>query len=261
MKHETTGAWIALNNNRLKIYQDQQVYLANDDQFEIELFNGETTEVLAQIWLNDELISNSGLVLKPGQRFYLDRHIDSDRKLKFSTYRVEDSVGSRQAIKNNGKLKVQFFRKQELTTPLWKSDWAQMNPINEPYIPSWPTTIPINEPNMPNWQQPYCTDNTGDIQFNTLNTTTDQNTSINASYYSSSLETGRIEEGDTSEQHFEFTDTIFNQLPFKTSSYTILPKSRKPVETKNIRNYCSECGTRIRKKGWKYCPNCGEKLD
>lgn len=248
MKQETTGAWIALNNNRLKIYQDKQVYLANDDQFEIELFNGETTEVLAQIWLNDELISNAGLVLKPGQRFYLDRHIDNDRKLKFSTYQVEDSTEVRQAIKNNGKLKVQFFRKQEVTVPLWKSDWAQMNPINEPYIP--------------NWQQPwYIGDNTGDIQFNTLNTTIGQNTSINSAYFSSSLETGRIETGDVSEQQFEVTNMTFNQLAFQTSTYTILPKSAKPIEAKNIRNYCSGCGTRIRKSSWKFCPSCGEKLD
>lgn len=248
MKHETTGAWIALNNNRLKIYQDKQVYLANDDQFEIELFNGETTEVLAQIWLNDELISNSGLVLKPGQRFYLDRHIDNDHKLKFSTYQVEDSTETRQAIKNNGKLKVQFFRKQELTIPLWKSDWHQMNPINEPYIP--------------NWQQPWCCgDNTGNIQFNTLNTTTGQNTSIHTTYFTNSLETGRIECGDVSEQQFEVTNMTFNQLAFQTNTYTILPKSTKPIETKNIRNYCSECGTRIRKSSWKFCPSCGKKLD
>lgn len=248
MKHETTGAWIALNNNRLKIYQDKQVYLANDDQFEIELFNGETTEVLAQIWLNDELISNSGLVLKPGQRFYLDRHIDNDRKLKFSTYQVEDSTEVCQAIKNNGKLKVQFFRKQELTVPLWKSDWVKMNPINEPYIPNWQ-------------QSSYMGDNTGNIQFNNLNTTIGQNTSIHTTYSTNSLETGRIESGDVSEQQFEVTDMTFNQLAFQTNTYTILPKSTKPIETKNIRNYCSGCGTRIRKSSWKFCPSCGEKLD
>ena len=120
MKHETTGAWIALNNNRLKIYQDSQIYLKDGDQFEIEIFNGETTEVLAKIWLNDELISTSGLILKPGQRFYLDRYIDNNHKFKFSTYNVEDSQEAREAIQSNGVVKVQFYKK-ELQTKMCKN--------------------------------------------------------------------------------------------------------------------------------------------
>ena len=245
MKHETTGAWIALNNNRLKIYQDGQVYLTNDDQFEIELFNGETTEVLAKIWLNDELISTAGLILKPGERFYLDRYIDNNHKFKFSTYNVEDSQEAREAIQSNGVVKVQFYKKEQVTQ-LWQQPHTTWPQINEPYIP--------------NWQQPYCGNNTGGIQFDSNTTSNSNLTQINA-VYNTSLETGRIEQGEKSEQTFEFSNMTFSSFAFQTTELQILPKSKQPLETKNIRNYCGECGTRIRKNSWKYCPSCGEKLD
>jgi len=246
MKQQTTGAWIALNNNRLKIYQDSQIYLKDGDQFEIELFNGETTEVLAKIWLNDELISTSGLILKPGQRFYLDRYIDTNNKFKFSTYDVEDSNAAREAIQHNGKVKVQFFRKQQVTQ-LWQ----------QPHV-TWPN---INEPLIPNWQQPwYVGDNTGSPQFGDVTFTTN---SINVSYTTTmdSFETGRVDKGEASNQSFESVNMDFDSFAFQTSEYVILPKSTQPVEAKNLRNYCGNCGTRIRKQSWKFCPSCGEALD
>jgi rRNA maturation endonuclease Nob1 len=32
------------------------------------------------------------------------------------------------------------------------------------------------------------------------------------------------------------------------------------VETSEIRNYCNECGIRIRKSSWKFCPECGNEI-
>jgi len=76
-----------------------------------------------------------------------------------------------------------------------------------------------------------------------------------------SLETGRVQEGEKSEQTFENGYGTFNAWASHTSSYQILPISQLPVETNEIRNYCSGCGTRIRKSTWKFCPNCGESLE
>jgi rRNA maturation endonuclease Nob1 len=41
--------------------------------------------------------------------------------------------------------------------------------------------------------------------------------------------------------------------------YKILPKSSKPVEVQEIRNYCTECGTKV-KTNYKFCPSCGNKI-
>ena len=102
------SAHVALNNNRLRAYADV-IYLKDGDEFQIELFNPTQISYLAKIYLNDNLISTAGLVIKPGQRYFLDRHIDEKKKLLFSTYEVEDTSEVRQAIKNNGKIKVEFY--------------------------------------------------------------------------------------------------------------------------------------------------------
>ena len=108
-----TSAHIALNRNRLRSYE-KSVYLKDGSNFEIELFNGETVNVLAKIWLNGNLISNSGLILKPGQRFFLDRFIDTNNKFLFETYKVDASIETASAIANNGLIRVEFFREQQL---------------------------------------------------------------------------------------------------------------------------------------------------
>ena len=108
-------AHISRNKNRLKSY-GKVVYLNNNDNFEIELFNGHTKKVMAQIWINDELISNSGLVLQPGQRYFLERFIDTNKKLQFNTYEVETSNKSLNAIVDNGNVKIKFYEDAEFTS-------------------------------------------------------------------------------------------------------------------------------------------------
>jgi hypothetical protein len=77
---------------------------------------------------------------------------------------------------------------------------------------------------------------------------------------SKSIETGRIEKGESSDQSFTTTNGNFNYFPTTTISYRLLPTSVKPVETSEIRNYCTGCGSRMKKSGWKFCPSCGEKI-
>lgn len=258
MTTESTTAYIARNKNRLKSY-GEKVYLKDGDNFEIELFNSYTTEVLAKIWLNDELISNSGLILKPGQRYFLERFLDTNNKFKFDTYEVEDSDAVKEAIKNNGKVRVEFYQKS-LTGNYSIHNPALWTTINNPGGPNWTTT--------PNWWQTK--DYTGEPYYGNITVTNSAGfTSDPGVFYSKSLntevacsmETGRIGRGEESEQHFDTVQMVFSPLASVIVELQILPTSQQPVEVNQIRNYCSDCGTRIRKQSWKFCPNCGEQLD
>jgi len=74
------------------------------------------------------------------------------------------------------------------------------------------------------------------------------------------VETGRVMEGGNSSQKFHTTTGDFFSAPFHTVEFQLLPESTKPIEITQIRNYCPECGLRIRKSSWKYCPTCGAEL-
>jgi ribosomal protein L44E len=84
-------------------------------------------------------------------------------------------------------------------------------------------------------------------------------TTTNTKTYES-LETGRVEKGDDSNQDFQEIDLDFETLPFHTITYFLKPQSTKPVNMSEVRNYCTECGYRIRKSHWSFCPKCGGEL-
>lgn len=240
-------AHIARNKSRLKSY-GERVYLKNGDTFEIELFNGYTTEVMAKIWINDELISESGIVLKPGQRYFLERFIDTNNRFKFDTYEVENTGEVKEAIKNNGKVRVEFYKKTI----------NQTSSIYNPYLWSQIHNNNITYTNHIKYStSDFTTTGVGDMMF-----TTDANVNYETlSEPKGSLETGRIEKGGTTNQSFETVNMEFNTWSANTVEWQILPASQQPVEVSQIRNYCSGCGTRIKKQSWKFCPTCGEQLD
>lgn len=251
-------AWIAVSSNRQKIYGEKNVYLDNGQEFQIELYNPTNQPYLAKISLNGKLISSSGLVLKPGQRYFLDRFIDDKKKLVFSTYEVDDNPEVKQAIANNGMVKVEFYPEQ---APL---NWGTITTTQwYPYHqPTW-----VSTPNV------WCSTNTGGITFSNGTLTSSSGTiTTSSAYYNStadsfsnlraskSMETGRVEQGSKSNQEFSNTNGNFSWIWTYSSEYQILPRSVKPVEVSEIRDYCTECGVRIKKKTWKFCPTCGEKL-
>lgn len=244
-------AHIARKKSRVKSY-GEKVYLRDGDLFEIELFNGYTTDVLAKIWINDQSISNAGLVLRPGQRYFLERFIDSNNKFQFNTYHVENSEEAKRAISSNGKVRVEFYQKKSpplssINWDLWKTKTTP--DVNWTGTPYWTTdTNWWNNPvNMP-------TAYSGSL----ISGTTAGHINVN---YSQQVETGRVESGESSEQVFENIQMAFNQWACDRVEWQILPISQQPVEVNQIRNYCSNCGTRARKASWKFCPSCGTQLD
>jgi rRNA maturation endonuclease Nob1 len=74
-----------------------------------------------------------------------------------------------------------------------------------------------------------------------------------------SIETGRVEKGDTSKQSFTNSYQDFKYNTCHEIGFKILPLSTKNKTTQDIRQYCTECGTKT-KTNFKFCPSCGNKL-
>jgi hypothetical protein len=76
---------------------------------------------------------------------------------------------------------------------------------------------------------------------------------------SNSIETGRVEKGEQSNQNFTNSYEQFNYYTSHTIELKIQPTSTKNINVEEIRQYCTECGTKT-KKNYKFCPSCGNKL-
>ena len=248
------SAHIALNNNRLRAYADV-IYLKDGDEFQIELFNPYQVSVLAKIYINDNLISSSGIVIRPGQRYFLDRYIDKSKKFKFNTYTVDPGTTPEvlESIKKNGSVKVEFYR-ESIPTPYFGT-------VNLPYISNIVTPQQFTYSTSGTAGFTGVTHTTMYASSNAANTSALRGNVNISSNASSEIETGRIEAGSKSKQSFSTSNQNFEWFTCAVSEWKILPDSHKPVEVKEIRNYCSACGTRMKKQSWKFCPNCGEKLD
>ncbi len=259
------GAWVVNSKDRgRKSIKNGKVYLTDSEEFEIELFNPLTECVLADIKLNGQSISKTGLVLKPGQRFYLDCFIDDKKKFVFNTYEVEATLESISAISNNGKLEVYFYKESVVSINNWRDRFNTV--IIERYYPSYPT--------YPSWTTtPYYDTNTGNIgtgigtttigtttnSFNTYGTNVTltgsatttgtytlgnnamaQLNSTSNTSNAGSLETGRVERGETSKQKFKEIDMEFDKYHISSVVLEMLPESRKPVELKNVKTKQSQ---------------------
>jgi hypothetical protein len=257
--------FVTKGRQRVKQY-NQNVYLRNGDQFELELFNPTNNKVLAKISLNGNSLG-SGIILRPGERVFLERYLDDARKFLFETYEVDSNNDIvKNAIKNNGLVEVEFF--EEYHPIMWSSGFYTYD------SPSWV----------------YYTDNAiSDINYggntNNINLTGQCQTN-SACYYSSTgpeigsltndgltgtartkgisssapQETGRVEKGAHSNQNFEYDSMQFNPSYTWKTTWKILPESQKALVQEDLKIFCTNCGTRRKKTSHKFCPNCGQKF-
>lgn len=240
------SAFITKNKQRVR-QNGNDIYLKNGDEFEIELFNPLHKSVLAKIKLNGEFISSTGLILKPGQRIFLERYFDKPNKFKFETYEVEDSSEVLHAIKLNGILDVMFYLESR------EPDWL-ITTTSYPYCVTSQTVGAWGGSSVDGYAGTPRTFTT-----NVCTTSTALNSSI--SYTSNaSIETGRIEQGSYSNQNFTSSYEKFNRYHSYSCYWKILPESLKPHDSKDIKLHCHECGTRIKKLTHKFCYNCGTSL-
>jgi hypothetical protein len=238
------SAWIVTPNDKgRKPIKSGKVFLDDKEEFEIELFNPLTVSVLADIKLNGQSISKTGLVLKPGQRFYLDCFVDDKKKFTFSTYEIGVDLESIIATQNNGLLEVFFYKEDVITLDNWRSRFDRV--IVEKWYPSnYPT---YNPP----WNNIYCggsfgNDNLGNsinsikgfpFGGTTVNNTVmySSNLNVGGSISTNSIETGRVEKGPESNQKFDEIEMDFEKNYISSTIIQILPESVKPVETKEIK--------------------------
>ena len=255
MNNNKPTAFITRSKSRLKTY-GENVYIKSGENFEIELFNGHTDNVMAKIWINNNLISQSGLVLKPGQRYFLERFIDSNNKFKYETYQVDGSGDVSRAIANNGLVKVEFYREK-----VWSNPYPVLQSGSWTTYPNWnqPIGAPISVPHI--WYGSSLSGTTTNYVNSTITNGSNADVTFTSSVKTDSIETGRIEKGEASDQSFGSISMDFESFAFATSKWHILPHSIQPLEITQLRNYCSGCGTRVKKQSWKFCPSCGESLD
>lgn len=357
------------NRGRVKIYSQNTVYLEKGEEFEIEIFNPTNTSILAKIEINGELISSTGLVLKPAQRVYLERYFDVDRRFKFDVYEVEnweklkqesqDITNNRQqldkelsvrqqllslvsseeeraalearidelktqteemkslatelsqrsssverATKWNGKIRVLFYKEKTQTLDYpWTilnsnyngtlnlngiigsnttttggyvggSNTTNISNIGSKFKKSRISDSPLRSQSFSSNDNEYkefnCLDNSiGAASFsasltnslfeeNSLSFNLDEVISDKAKSLDDVKETGRIEQGSISNQKFETVNMSFETYTFHTVEYKMLPSSEKPMEVKDLRKYCNQCGKKLSPSD-NFCSSCGKK--
>ena len=281
--NEKKMAQLAINKSLLKEYSTNEdsrvVYMDNNDEFQIQLFNPEQFTVGVTFTFNGKDMDGM-LVLKPGERVWLERYLDNQVKFKFSTYEVDDNdVQVKHAIANNGNITVKFYKEKVLSriktniyntlNVLWKESPLISNE-NTYTVPSYDTVVTCSDTNnnvllTNNVTNCFCASIDGNTYNNALYKTNVNDTTIetgrieNGSYSNQKFETGRIENGGYSNQKFEKVNNEFENYPFKTEYIKILPKSRKPYTTSDLNKiYCTNCGRKLNSK-FKFCPYCGEK--
>lgn len=231
------AAFITKNKQRIKQYDDT-VYLNDNEQFEIELFNPKKNRIMAKIDINNESIG-SGIILRPGERIYLDRFINENKRFLFKTYNIDNSdVIALNAIEYNGNVVISFY-----------DEFKRYNRVND------------------NLHNEMTTNNTSVLNYS-INTTSSNsfNSSVTINQLSASgilsvnnkIETGRVEKGGKSDQSFKYIDTTFENSSFSNVYWKIKPISERIITSDDIKIYCEKCK---RKKSNKdlYCGNCGTK--
>jgi hypothetical protein len=230
------NAFITVRKQRQK-QNGKNVYLHDRTEFEIELHNPTNDSILAKISLNGNRISNSGVVLKPGQRVFLERYLDEDRKFLFETYEVSDSKTNQRAIENNGLVIVEFFNKMIFTNYGHLGGYTYLN--NQLLYGSG---IVNGNPTI------FTTTGLGTTSFIGNTSTSD-----------AKIETGRVEKGSESDQEFGISYEIFNTNVSWVKEWKILPFSAKDMTTKDLIKKCGGCGTKV-KDNYKFCPQCGNQV-
>ena len=249
-------AFITKAKKRIKQF-DGQVYLSNGDEYEIELFNPTQEVVLAKIKIDGDYIAGGGIVLRRGERVFLERFLDSSDKFKFSTYVVNGNNSEVQdAIRSNGYVEIEFYNEYQPTN-IWGG-------YTYTYL-SGNSTINGNPINF------TTTGNSGNFTLTsgTTSTSTFYNASLTANTLegpnirnlSNKIETGTTEKGSSSDQTFKHTNKTFNSFSFWNVAWKILPTSQKQYTAEEVSvNYCGNCGAKRKKDSFKFCPHCGTKF-
>lgn len=295
-------AKIAVDKKLCKEYNDASkgvdnfiVYLNDGDEFQIQLFNPTNRVIGAKLKFNNErkgwVSSDNYIVLRPGERVWLERFLDCHDKFVFNTYEVSNSKQVMEAIKDNGDITVEFYYEDNSC----KCDSITISRPNILY--SEPFTFApkiyygsnISDSGSVIYSTNSCIslENSDSVSAisqmlgltsNASATTTAGSATVNtATYYNDStytttkkeynpsksdktIETGRVEHGSYSGQNFKNVYYNFEYWPFATKNFKLLPVSRKQYSEHDLKKiYCTNCGKKLSSK-FKFCPACGAKV-
>ena len=259
-------AAIAVDKSLLKEYQTKDgrtVYLDNDSEFQIKLFNPYTYNIEAEISIDGKSLGER-LVIRPGQLVWLERYFDVAKKFKFSVYEVDASDSAvLRAISENGNIEIKFYKEKEKIHVSPYYDWNVY-------------TLANSNCNIDSNVRSFCGTLTDTLSFSDLSASSVKGINcdlkgITTSYASNApkklkrslnatIETGRVEKGGYSNQRFQTVDMDFEYWPFATEKIKLLPRSMKQVYKEDLQKiYCPECGRKVKPK-FKFCPFCGNKL-
>jgi len=275
-------AFVTKGRQRVKQYSGHgngSVYLNDGDEFEIELFNPTSKKVLAVIELNGVSIGNAGIVLRPGERVFLERYLEIAKKFLFETYEVDkNNPDVRKAIANNGKVEVKFYDEYTYYGGISYTGDCTWMPWSQP---SWTYTSShtpgdFTSPGVHTKEVDHTVRGIVDnsvfysqsVEANSLSfadpvagapqaSLGEEKSLYSRSFAKKSMETGRVEQGSHSNQKFSHDSTQFNTWWTWKSEWNILPLSQKPLLREDIKNFCPNCGARQKKQSHKFCPNCG----
>ena len=275
-------AFVTKGHQRVKQFHES-VYLKNGDEFEIELFNPTTSKVLAKISLNGKSLG-SGIILRPAERVFLERYFDVAKKFLFETYQVEaGNPDVEQAIRLNGQVEVEFFEEQYhnpyTITYTNGSDWVWNPGVTQPGIyynntgkginPTF--TSDCNSKSIPAAKNfdTNVQNLSGNLDAQVFNCScsfdaqpiADRTLAKKCLIAKTEKETGRIEQGSNSNQSFVYDNTTFNSWHTWKSSWQILPESERPLESHDLKAFCTKCGAKQKKHTHKFCPICGTQYE
>lgn len=251
------------------------VYLEDGDEFQIQLFNPTNQVVGAKIEFNGELSwysSDKSIVLRPGERVWLERYLDSPHKFKFSTYTVSGGKETKEAIKDNGLLRIKFYY-EDKTLHYDNTFITCAEPYHTYYCNGTGSNMVLGS-NIDSTIT-ACNGEVNTLGFaNSVSTSASsyctttksldldsEPTRCKTSYKSRSIETGRVEEGSYSGQDFNHVYYNFASYPFFTKEIQIMPMSRKQYGKNDLHKvYCTNCGKKLSNK-YKFCPACGTKVN
>jgi hypothetical protein len=257
--------FITKGRQRVKQYENNVVYLTDGEEFELELFNPKSEKVLAKIKLNGTYLG-SGIVLRPGERVFLERYLDEARKFKFETYEIDSNdLRARDAIANNGSVEVEFYNEYKYPSvytitythpqPEYHYHYHYAANISNP-TPTWTYTSGVNGIQIGSVTSSSSSiSNSGYCCANDVNSVYASRTAV-----PEPVETGRVEKGNVSQQSLNSDYTSFNSMYCHRVSWKILPEYTRPFVREDLTVYCTNCGAKRKKDSHKFCPNCGTKF-
>lgn len=250
--------------DELRTYQGNQIFLNNGDEFQIRLFNPLREKIGVQIGINGDL-SQGLLVLNPGEDVVLDRFLDDKSKMIFETYSYDaNNKAASDAVAENGIVDVKFFKEKKVYRPqkLMKKSKGL------PHYGSLRNVSGVGSSGSTDGFDGTFTTTNNVFYSHSFDDGDYTLTSASLDFVFDPLpenkkETGRVEKGDESTQNFYTVDVEFESFPFYTLTYYLKPTSERgstTVQENKVREYCTNCGYRIRNSRWNFCPKCGDEV-